>query len=976
MLFDPEQRPLLLVIDGTALAFRAFFAIRGLTDNEGRPSGALYGYVAALLRALEDHPAQSVVVAWDRGEPTFRHTMEESYKANREDLDEDLRVQFPWMREVTDLMGIPSLDQSGFEADDIIASLGVQASADGWAVRMFTSDKDLAQVVSEHVSQCPPPKQSADAVILGPADIEEKYGLPPSKMAEWQALVGDSADNIKGMPGVGPKRATILLQKYEGLDDVLARGPAEEKGKLAENLAEHADSARLALKLVTMVTDMDVPAAPKLKPSSADFIAVQDFCKDHSLNTLAKRFAGFAKDGGLPGFVDKKALAKAKAEAAARANDAAKAASAATSPTQGASLFGAEPSLFDAEIGGAESTVAADENSPAARAGAAMAAGDYRLVRNTEDLVELHAGLKNSGGFAFDTETTDIDAMRAKLVGMSFSWENGKAWYVAENLQPPALGPDGETAVEYLRAILEDPQIPKYGQNLKYDAHIMRRHGVPIQGWEFDTMIAHCLVDPISAHNLDAMALNMLGMEKIPTKALLGTGKKALTMDLVPVEAVAEYACEDADATFQLVAPLRQGLKNAGAEKLFHEVEMPLVGVLERMEAEGMRVDRERLAEMRITLGKRQLELERKVHELAEEPFNLNSPKQLGPILFDKLKIQEEAGVKRVGRTKTGYKTDAATMEKYEGIAIVDALLEYRKITKLIGTYVDALPTYIHPETGRIHSSFNQAVASTGRLSSSNPNLQNIPIRTDAGREIRRTFIPREDGWVLLSADYSQVELRVVAHLSQDPALISAFRDGADVHARTAALVFGVEANEVDPEMRSRAKAINFGILYGMGPQRLARETGFSFKEAQDFIDQYFEALPGVRKWLDKTLDDARETGEVRTLLGRHRPADGVNSSDGRVRSAAENVAVNTPVQGSAADLIKVAMLRVEDRMVKEELQARMILQVHDELVFDCPASEVEQLSKLVREEMESAFPLDVPLKVDLDSGPDWASAH
>jgi DNA polymerase-1 len=980
MLFEPEERPLLLVIDGTALAFRAFFAIRGLTDSENRPSGALYGYVAALLRALEDHPAKSVVVAWDRGEPTFRHKMEESYKANREDLDEDLRVQFPWMREVTELMGIPSLDQSGFEADDIIASLGVQASAEGWAVRMFTSDKDLAQVVSEHVSQCPPPKQSAEAVILGPADIEEKYGLPPTKMAEWQALVGDSSDNIKGMPGVGPKRATTLLQKYEGLDDVLARGPAEEKGKLAENLAEYADSARLALKLVTMITDMDVPTALELKPTTADFTAVQDFCKDHSLNTLAKRFAGFAKDGGLPGFVDKKAAAAA-ASAAKSAADKASASGDTTDETAPAnqghadgSLFGGGPSLFDGEV--STTTAPAEEDSPAARAGAAMAAGNYRLVKTTEDLVELHDGLKHSGGFAFDTETTSIDAMRAKLVGMSFSWENGKAWYVAENLQPPALGPDGESAVEYLRAILEDSQIPKYGQNLKYDAHIMRRHGVPMQGWEFDTMIAHCLVDPIAAHNLDAMSLNMLGLEKIPTKALLGTGKKALTMDLVPVDAVAEYACEDADATFQLVAPLRQGLKNAGAEKLFHEVEMPLVGVLERMEAEGMRVDRERLAEMRITLGKRQLELERKVHELAEEPFNLNSPKQLGPILFDKLKIQEEAGVKRVGRTKTGYKTDAATMEKYEGIAIVDALLEYRKITKLIGTYVDALPTYIHPETGRIHSSFNQAVASTGRLSSSNPNLQNIPIRSDAGREIRRTFIPREDGWVLLSADYSQVELRVVAHLSQDPALISAFRDGADVHARTAALVFGVEADEVDPEMRSRAKAINFGILYGMGAQRLARETGFSYKEAQEFIDQYFEALPGVRKWLDKTLDDARETGEVRTLLGRHRPADGVNSSDGRVRSAAENVAVNTPVQGSAADLIKVAMLRVEARILREELQARMILQVHDELVFDCPESEVEQLSKLVREEMESAFPLDVPLKVDLDSGPDWASAH
>ncbi len=965
MMADPKnERPLLLVIDGTALAFRAFFAIRGLTDNEGRPSGALYGYVAALLRALEDHPAKSVAVAWDRGEPTFRHEIDDTYKANREDLDEDLRVQFPWMREITELMGIPSLDEAGFEADDIIASLGAQASTKGWDVRMFTSDKDLAQVVSDHVLQCPPPKQQAPAVILGPADIEEKYGLPPTKMAEWQALVGDSTDNIKGVPGVGPKRATTLLQKYGSLDEVLARGPEEEKGKLAENLANFQDSARLALRMVTMRTDMDVPAAEELKPGSADFDAVKRFCTDHSLNTLGKRFAGFSEDGGLPGLTEKKAKVKApaKIEGAEKGEG-----NGAKPPASGAGPGG--PSLFDDQT-------PADVDPAAARAAAAMAAGDYRLVKTTEDLVELHDGLNSCSGFAFDTETTSIDPMRAKLVGMSFSWQDGKAWYVAENLPEPVTGPNGEAAVEFLRPLLEDPKLAKYGQNTKYDAHVMRRHGVHIQGWEFDTMIAHCLVEPVSAHNLDAMSLNMLGLEKIPTKALLGTGKKALTMDMVPVETVAEYACEDADATFRLVAPLRAGLKRVGAEKLFHEVEMPLVGTLERMEAEGVRVDRARLAEMRVTLGERQAELEAKVHELADEPFNLNSPKQLGPILFEKLKIQEQANVKRIGRTKTGYKTDAATMEKYAGIEIVDALLEYRRITKLIGTYVDALPGYIHPDTGHIHSSFNQAVASTGRLSSSDPNLQNIPIRTDAGREIRRAFIPRDDDWALLSADYSQVELRVVAHLSQDPALISAFRDGADVHARTAALVFGVEPDDVDGEMRSRAKAINFGILYGMGPQRLARETGFSFKEAQAFIDQYFDALPGVRKWLDKTLDDARSTGEVRTLLGRHRPADGVNSSDNRVRSSAENVAVNTPVQGSAADLIKVAMLRVEERIQRENLAARLILQVHDELVFDSPKSEVEQLSVLVREEMENAFPLDVPLKVDLDSGPDWASAH
>ena len=929
---DPASSRL-LAIDGTALAFRAFFAIRNLTDGQGRPSGALYGYITSLLRALEDHPAAQVVVAWDGPEKTFRHAIDVEYKANREKLDEDLAVQFPWMREVTDLLGIASIDQSGFEADDLLASLAVQGAAAGKEVRLFTSDKDLAQVVSDMVLQCPPPKSGAEAVIFGPAEIEEKYGLPPTRMAEWQALVGDSSDNIKGMPGVGPKRATTLLQKYSNLEEVLAKGPTEEKGKLAENLGNFADSARLALQLVTMRTDLELGALESYAPSPPEFDRILAFCDDHGFNTLGNRFQDFRAKGGLPG-----------------------------SPLH-------DP---DAEADLSLGQEASNAKSSAQR----FAEGAYRLVRTTEDLVTLRDGLDKSSGFAFDTETTDIDPMRARLVGMSFAWVPGEAWYVAQNLPDPVVGPEGESALDFLRPLLENSALPKFGQNCKYDAHVMRRHGVAIRGWEFDTMVAHFLVDPLSRHNLDAMALQHLGLRKIPTKELLGTGKNALTMDLVPVDAVAEYACEDADATLQLVAPMRAGLKQVAAEKLFREVEMPLVGVLERMEAAGIRVDKERLLEMRKSLGKRQQELEKTVFEEAGDPFNLNSPKQLGPILFEKLRIQDQAGVKRVGKTKTGYKTDAATLEKYEGIPIVDALLGYRQVTKLIGTYVDALPGYVHPETGHIHSSFHQAVASTGRLSSSDPNLQNIPIRSEAGREIRRAFVPRAEDWVLVSADYSQVELRVVAHLSQDPALIAAFRDGADVHARTASLIFDVPAEEVDAEMRSRAKAINFGILYGMGPQRLARETGLSFGEARDFIDQYFTALPGVRTWIDRTLEEAREQGEVRTLLGRHRPTPDVNSSDGRVRSAAENVAVNTPVQGSAADLIKVAMLRVDARIRTEGLAARMILQVHDELVFDCPKAELAQLQVLVREEMEGAWQLDVPLKVDMDSGPDWASAH
>lgn len=904
----------LLVIDGTALAFRAFFAIRGLTDDQGRPSGALYGYIMSVLRALEDHQADYVAVAWDRPEPTFRHELTDTYKANREQLDQDLEVQFPWMREVTELLGLPSLDLVGYEADDILASLATQAAAAGVEARMFSSDKDLAQVVGEHVLQCPPPKQSEPAKMLGPAEVVEKYGVEPGQMVDWQAMVGDSSDNIPGVPGVGPKRATALLQKYGDLDTVLERGPSEEKGKLAENLAAHAKDARLAKQLVKMVTDLELGPIDALAPGDRQQEALLAFCQEHGFRTLGERFAAEAET----------------------------------------------------------TSVAAEARE------AAAATRDYRTVDRPEQLQELKEGLQASGGFAFDTETTDIDPMRARLVGMSFCWEAGVAWYVPMNLSEPLLSPDGQDPVAYLADVLADPEIPKCGQNLKYDAHVMRRAGAPLGGIDFDTMLAHFLLHPEERHNLDELSLQYLGMHKIPTKELLGTGKNALTMDLVPVPAVAEYACEDADATWQLALKLREELEaspDADAQ-LLRDLELPLMPVLERMEAHGILLDKQKLRDLDRELERRQAELEKIVHDEAGEPFNLNSPKQLGPILFEKLLIQEAAGVKRVGKTKTGYKTDAATLERYRGVPIVDALLEYRQITKLRGTYLEALPRYVHPETGRIHSSFNQAVAATGRLSSSDPNLQNIPIRTEAGRKIREAFVAAE-GHTLIAADYSQIELRLVAHMSQDPALIQAFQEGADVHARTAALVFADgDQDAVTPEMRSRAKAINFGILYGMGPQRLARELDIPFGDARAFIDSYFEALPGVRSWIDQTLADATEAGAVYTLMGRRRRVPELASNDGRVRSNAENIAVNSPVQGSAADLIKQAMIAVDQRLADADTGAKMLLQVHDELVFECPDDQVDAVSQLVREEMEGVASLSVPLHVDLGTGSNWSSAH
>ncbi|MCH2111970.1 MAG: DNA polymerase I [Planctomycetes bacterium] len=905
----------LLVIDGTALAFRAFFAMPPLTDSNGRPSGALHGFITSVLRVIELESADYVVVAWDRPEPTFRHKLSKDYKANRDELDDDLRVQFPWMREAMDLLGFAQLDEVGFEADDLLASLAVQGSKDGLQVRLCANDKDLAQVVSDQVQLCPPPKRDAPISEMGPSEVEEKFGVPPEQMAEWQALVGDSSDNVQGIPGIGPKRATTLLQKYGDLDSLLERGPEEEKGKLRENIESHGDTARAALELVTLVTDIDLPNWESMRPNERNHDKLKQFCMDHSLESMARRFAEEA---------------------------------------------GVDSTSEEKEEGEQNNTYQRTDH----------------LVDHPQALQALLDGLQSSGGFAIDTETTAIDPLRAKLVGISFSWKDGEAWYLPYNLPEPLLGPQGEDPSELLRPILANPSIPKYAQNLKYDAHVLERAGLPVSGWEFDTMIAHFLVDPISPHNLDALALRYLGLQKIPTSDIIGKGKNALTMDLVPIEDVARYACEDAEATFRLVAPLRKQLKSAGAEKLFHELEMPLACILQRMEAHGIRLDKDGLRELGKNLSGRHSQLEDRIFEIAGEPFNLNSPKQLGPILFEKLNIQELAGKKKVKRTKTGYSTNAATMEGYRGIEIVDLLMEYRHLTKLIGTYVEALPTFVHPQTGCIHTSYHQAVASTGRLSSSNPNLQNIPIRTEVGKEIRRAFIPQQDDWILVALDYSQIELRVVAHLAGDPELQQAFRDGADVHARTASLVFGVSAEDVTAEMRSRAKTINFGILYGMGPQRLARELKISFPEARAFIESYFEALPGVRNWLDETLEGAKEHGYVETFFGRRRPVPELQSEDARVRASAENVAVNTPVQGTAADLIKMAMLKVQKALDDSTLQARMILQVHDELVFDCPKQELEELIELAQTAMESVADLDVPLSVDSGFGKDWATAH
>ena len=608
---------------------------------------------------------------------------------------------------------------------------------------------------------------------------------------------------------------------------------------------------------------------------------------------------------------------------------------------------------------------------------------DYNLVKTEEQLRAMITELEKAGAFAFDTETTSLDALQADLVGMSFSATPMRAFYVPFNLEPPILEGGREALLEAVTPLLTSPKLQRAGQNYKYDALVMHHAGVTMPPPDFDTMVASFCVSGASrgGHGLDELSLTWFDMVKIPTKQLIGTGKSQITMDKVPIDELSEYACEDADATWRLREVFGAELEKTGNEALFYDLEMPLVPVLTNMEKRGIRLDPTVLEGMREELDADIQMHEFAVHECAGRNFKVSSTKALGEVLFEELRIQDEAGIKRPKRTKTGWSTDAATLsEKYPGVPIVEHVLAFREATKLKNTYVDSLPEYINPDTGRIHCSFSQVAAATGRLASSDPNLQNIPIRTERGRKLRGAFVAREPDesgeWVLLAADYSQVELRVMAHLSKDPELIRAFQEGRDIHASTASLIFGVPEDEVDREMRTRSKAINFGLLYGMGASRLARETGLSIMEAVEFIERYFESFPNVRLWIDATLDQVRETGYAETLLGRRRKIADINSENGRIRSMAENAAVNTPVQGSAADIIKRAMIDLEERLTNSKLKSEMLLQVHDELVLEVPVSELEETTGLVRECMENAVPLDVPLAVDFGNGRSWLEAH
>jgi DNA polymerase-1 len=898
----PETPQRLFLLDGTALAYRGHHALgaRPLTNSRGENTSAAFVFLSTILALLRRERPDLLAVVFDPSGPTFRHRQFAEYKATRQKMPDELAAMIPVLKETAVALGLRVLEVEGFEADDVIGTLARQADAEGLETMVVTADKDFMQCVTPRVRLYNLRRGVEEPEIIGPAEVETKLGVRPEQVPDVLGLMGDTSDNIPGVPGVGPKRAAALVRQYGSLEETLRRVEEERLPSVREQLRAHAEQARLSRRLATIATDVPLPEPPReLRVERRDTARLRELFERLEFSSLLDQVEEDARP---------------------------------------------------------ETT--------------------YRVVRTAGELDALVGRLSASGGFVFDLETTGIDPLRSEPVGIAFCTATGEADYVPFNL-PERLLPEESSdlagTLERLRPLFEDVSLPKAGQNVKFDILAVRRMGVRVAGVVFDTMLASYLIDPsLRRHNLESIGFRYLGLKKSSIDALIGTGAQQRTMREVPVEDCARYSCEDADLAFRLWRHLAPRLRDEGLEPLLRDVELPLLPVLVDMEARGVAVDRERLLEQSRRLGERIAALEAELQREAGEPVNVSSPVQLRPILFEKLRVQDAAGNRRLKRVKTGLSTDQSVLEELRAHPFVDKLLEHRSLTKLKNTYLDTLPALVHPDTGRIHTSFNQTVAATGRLSSSDPNLQNIPVRSELGREIRRAFVPGAPGWRFLSADYSQIELRVMAHLSGDPALQDAFRRGADIHRDTAARVFHVQPGLVSDELRGRAKAINFGILYGMGAQRLARETGMTEAEAARFIDAYFASYPRVKAFLDETLARARETGVVTTLLGRRRPVPELRSENGRIRAQAENVAVNTPIQGSAADLMKVAMVRLHRRLHEEGLQAQLLLQVHDELLLETPGDELERAARVVREEMEGEIRLDVPLRVDLFQGPNW----
>ena len=919
----------LFLLDAYALIYRAYYAFikNPRINSKGFNTSAILGFVNTLEEVLRKENPTHIGIAFDPSGPTFRHEAYEAYKAQREETPEAIRQSVPIIKDIIRAYHIPILEIAGYEADDVIGTLATEAGKRGINTYMMTPDKDYGQLVSEHVFMYRPKYGDKDFEVMGVEEVKAKFDIQsPLQVIDMLGLMGDTADNIPGCPGVGEKTAHKLIAQFGNIENLLAHTD-ELKGAIKKKVEENKEQITFSKFLATIKTDvpiaLDMEALKREEPDEEELRRLFEMLEFRSL-------------------IDRVIKTEKKAP---------------SSPAAQPDLFG----FF------AEEDTADAKNSILTRL--EDLSYDYQLVDNKEEMAILAEKLLAQNFFSLDTETTGIDPITAELVGMSFSFAENQAFYVPV----PANREEALTIVNIFKPAFENPDSLKIGQNIKYDLIMLANYGVTLKGKMFDTMIAHYVLQPELRHGMDYLAEIYLKYETIKIEELIGAkGKKQGNMrDLAP-EAVYKYACEDADVTLKLKQVLENELETNGVKKLFEEIEMPLVPVLAYMERNGVRIDTDALKETSRHFTARMNQIEEEVHQLAGMEFNIASPKQVGEVLFDRLKIVEKAK-----KTKTGqYVTSEEVLESLRGKhEIVGKILEHRGLKKLLGTYIDALPQLINPATGRIHTSFNQTVTATGRLSSSNPNLQNIPIRNEDGKEIRKAFIP-DEGCEFFSADYSQIELRIMAHLSNDPHMIEAFQKDQDIHAATAAKIYKVKLEEVTREQRSKAKTANFGIIYGISVFGLAERLNVDRKEAKALIDGYFENYPNVKAYMDQSIQEAREKGYIETIFKRKRYLPDINSKNAVVRGYAERNAINAPIQGSAADIIKVAMIRIYQRFQEEGIRSKMILQVHDELNFSVLPEEKEKVQQIVISEMEAAYKMKAPLRADHGWGHNWLEAH
>jgi DNA polymerase-1 len=909
----------LFLIDGTALAYRSYFAFvrNPLINSKGVNTSGVFGFTTSLMKILREEKPDYIACVFDTAAPTFRHKAFPEYKATREKMPDELADQLPVIRSIVESFKIPVIEIEGYEADDVMGTLAKQAEDKGIDTYLVTGDKDFMQLLSDRIKiyNLKRSGNSSEAEVIDSGKVIEKMGVSPERVIDLLGLMGDSSDNVPGIPGIGPKRAQELLKSYGSLENVLDMADQVNKKNISNNLKTFRQQALLSKKLVTICIDVPLEVSiSDLSVTEPERDKLISQFQELEFNRLIRDLAEFLGE-------DREEHVR-----------------------------------------------------------------NYHIIATVTELEVFIKQLKDKSMFVIDLETTSLDPVTAEIVGFSFSWNEGEAFYIPVTVpeeektddlfaQP---GNDVQEVLAKLRPILEDAQIHKCGQNIKYDMLVLRHHGIELRGIDFDTMVAAYLVNPSARQfGIDALALEYLNLKKIATKDLIGSGKKQIRMDQVEIEKVAEYACEDADVALRLRHLLEPKLKKNKTDRLFKEVEIPLIMVLMEMEDNGVALDKALLSKMSTKMESQLNLLQNEIYEIAGENFNINSTQQLGIILFEKLKVHELLGKRRPKKTKTGgYSTDVRVLESLSVHLFPQKILEYRQLAKLKSTYVDSLPRLINRKTGRVHASFNQTVAATGRLSSSNPNLQNIPIRTELGKEIRRAFIPENQGWMILSADYSQIELRIMAHLSGDETLLESFKKNEDVHSRTASEIFEISVNDVTSEHRRQAKTINFGIIYGMGVFGLAQRLGISQEEAQSFISAYFARYPKVNDFIVKTISQAYKQGFVTTLLNRRRYLPELESENRNIRDFGERTAVNTPIQGTAADLIKVAMIRIAEHLRSDKWKTKMILQIHDELVFEGPSEELGSLTDMVRQEMEGAIELSVPVKVDIGVGNNWLEAH